>query len=113
MKQMMQLSRVAQYRNDTFCKVDVTLPGVRGASEVHGTGGVDALFSEANAHGSRARGLRPHPGKPPRDNEAAFVPNGARRLASAACVPNWPRARGVDLKFSADCKRAPISDGYG
>jgi hypothetical protein len=30
-----------KYRDDTLCKVDVTLPGVRGAWGVRGAGGVD------------------------------------------------------------------------
>ena len=66
-----------------LCKVAVTLAGVRGASRVRGAGGVDALLSEASARGFRARGLRPRPGMTPRDNGAAFIPDGARRLASA------------------------------
>ena len=43
-----------------LCKVDVTLPGVRGASGVHGAGSVDALLSEVSRMGSGlARSGRP------------------------------------------------------
>jgi hypothetical protein len=63
---------------------------------VHSAGGVDALFSEASVHGFQARGLRPRPGKTPRDNGAAFIPDGARRLASVilyAASGQGPRRR--------------------
>src|SRR4051812_49886129 len=42
-----------------LCKVDVTLPGVRGASEVHDTGGVDEQEGIRSARNSAGRSVWP------------------------------------------------------
>src|SRR3954449_10477104 len=42
-----------------LCKVDVTLPGVRGASEVHDAGGVDEQEGIRSARNSAGRSVWP------------------------------------------------------